>query len=311
MIRGVIDLGTNTVLMVVGKVEPNGEITVLGDYHNVGRLGKGVDSTGLILPETFQRIGSILQQYHKIGREEHRAEQIVGFGTSALRDASNRSRFIAAMKEESGVDLHLLSGDDEARLTWSGALFGLPVAPREIAVIDIGGGSTEVAWGRDRNFSNGVSVDTGAVRVTERFFREELPPSSLSVTEARDHCRTLFAENISLPMGTEVVGVAGTVTTLGAIYSGVEQFDAEAINGTKLPRSWIDKMTVELLGLSIEELQNIPQVASGREDIISGGALVLSTFMEVFGLEEIAVSTRGLRYGLLEESFAKQIPLTS
>ncbi|MGE3799514.1 MAG: Ppx/GppA family phosphatase [Candidatus Kapaibacterium sp.] len=306
-----IDLGTNTVLMVVGRVEPNGELTILGDYHRVGRLGKGVDSSGLILPETFQRIGSILQQYHKIGREEHRAEQIVGFGTSALRDASNRSQFIAAMKEESGVDLHLLSGDDEARLTWSGALFGLPIDAREIAVIDIGGGSTEIASGRDRTFSEGVSIDTGAVRVTERFFRGELPPSPLSITEARDYCRALFAESISLPIGTEVVGVAGTVTTLGAIYNGVEQFDAEAINSTKLPRHWIDKMTVEFLGLSIEELQQIPQVASGREDIISGGALVLSTFMEVFGLEEITVSTRGLRYGLLEESFAKQRPLTS
>ena len=308
MTRGVIDLGTNTVLMVVGSKEEGGKISVLTDCHRVGRLGKGVDETGIILPETFDRIGRILEEYREIGLD-HGAEIIEGFGTSALRDAENRDEFIGAMREQSGIQLNLLSGADEARLTWSGALFGLPVRDGETGVIDIGGGSTEVARGNVNCFIEGVSVDTGAVRVTERFFRGGLPPSDDAIAEAREHCRSLFGQISPLPSGSTVVGVAGTVTTLGAIHNDIEQFDAEEINGTLLTREWVGKQLEALSGLSLDALREIPQIARGREDIITGGVLVLETFMEIFGVEEIIVSTRGLRYGLLNELLSSGSPL--
>lgn len=302
MTRAVIDLGTNTVLMAIGSKEASGTITILGDYHQVGRLGKGVDESGKIMPETFERIGTIFQRYSQLAHE-HGAESISAYGTSALRDASNRDDFIVAMKEVSDVDLFLLSGLDEARLTWEGALFGFPPDQREVIVLDIGGGSTEIARGKNALFSEGISLDVGAVRVTERFFQNTLPPSSEAVRNARSYCRNIFQEVDALPEKKMVVGVAGTVSTLGAIHQGVERFDADEINGTPLSYNWIHQKTEELLSLPLEALRAIPQITKGRADVISGGALVLDVFMEVFDVEEIIVSTRGVRYGLLKEAF--------
>ena len=300
-----IDLGTNTLLMVVGSMELNGEIQVFADEHEVGRLGKGVDETGLILPETFDRIAKILKQYHQIAHE-HGAEQIIGFGTSALRDARNRDLFIKTMKERTGVELQLLSGTDEARLTFQGALFGLEVDDKDIAVIDIGGGSTEVAQGSKKEFQQGVSVDVGAVRVTERFFQGTLPPPTMAIAEARAFIRSAFLETLVLPSKRAVVGVAGTVTTLGALFNSVKNFDSETINGIKLSKKWIHDTTEHLIKLSLGEIREVPQIMPGRADIITGGALVLDEFMQTFDVEEIVVSTRGLRYGLLTQQLCQE-----
>lgn len=300
MILSTIDLGTNTVLMVTGRLTAAGRIEVLGDEHAIGRLGKGVDAAGTILPETFERIATIIGHYREIA-EGYGAAQITAYGTSALRDARNREEFIAAVKEKTGVELRLLSGDREAELTWRGALFGLPLEEKNVAVIDIGGGSTEIAFGSDGEFVRGSSVDVGAVRVTERFFENTLPPSSSAITAARDFTKELFSRAISLPSQKIVVGVAGTVTTLAAMETGIQEFDPDAINGRRLSRDWIAKTTEGLLTSTIDEIRKIEQVVHGREDILPGGALVLSEFMREFDLPEIVVSTRGLRYGLLEE----------
>lgn len=304
MVISAIDLGTNTVLMVTGRMAASGEIQILGDEHTVGRLGKGVDAAGTILPETFDRIAEILGRYREIA-EGHGAERIAGYGTSALRDARNRDEFIATMKERAGVELHLLSGEREAELTWRGALFGLQLEERHVAVIDIGGGSTEIAFGSDGTFIRGTSVDVGAVRVTERFFGDRLPPHPSAITAARDFTREILDGAISLPPEKTVVGVAGTVTTLGAMNAGIPHFDADAINGRKLAREWIDVVAERLLTSTIEEIRAIRQVVHGREDILPGGVLVLSEFMKKFDVPEILVSTKGLRYGLLEEEMKK------
>lgn len=299
-ILSTIDLGTNTVLMATGRMTASGTIEILGDEHAIGRLGKGVDAAGTILPETFDRIAEILKRYREIA-ESLGAERVTGYGTSALRDARNRPEFIAAMKERTGVELNLLSGADEARLTWRGALFGLPLLERHVAVIDIGGGSTEVAFGEDGEFVQGTSVDVGAVRVTERFFGYDFPPPSSAITAARDFTRENFERTPSLPDGSVVVGVAGTVTTLAAMEAELHSFDPDAINGRRLSREWIERTIERLLGSTIDQIRAIEQVVPGREDILPGGGLVLDEFMKAFDVPEIVVSTRGLRYGLLEE----------
>ena len=304
MILGTIDLGTNTVLMVVGSKEPSGTVRILADEHDVGRLGKGVDANGLILPETFDRIARILTRYRLIA-EELGAEKIIGFGTSALRDARNRDQFIAAMMEQAGVELQLLSGTDEAELSFQGALFGLQGDTDQIAVIDIGGGSTEIAQGVGKSFLQGVSINVGAVRVTERFFGGELPPSKSAVADAREFIRTAFLETLRLPTQTTVVGVAGTITTLGAMSMGLDRFDPREVNGARLSGQWIRKTTEALLKLGLEEIKEILQVMEGREDIITGGGLVLDEFVRAFDVKEIIVSTQGLRYGLLMQQLER------
>lgn len=303
-ILSTIDLGTNTVLMVTGRMTASGEIQILGDEHEIGRLGKGVDRTGTILPETFERIAEILNRYRTIA-QGYGSARVVGYGTSALRDARNRDEFIAAMKEQAGVELRLLSGAREAELTWRGALFGLPLRERDVAVLDIGGGSTEVAFGSDGTFVRGSSVDVGAVRVTERFLGGTFPPDPSAITAARHFTTEAFGGAISLPTAPIVVGVAGTVTTLGAMHAGITSFDPDAINGLRLSREWIATTTQQLLCSTINEIRAIEQVVHGREDILPGGALVLNEFMNAFNVPELVVSTRGLRYGLLEQELQR------
>lgn len=297
--QSIIDLGTNTVLMVTGQPTDDGGITILGDEHRVGRLGKGVDGAGKIREETFDRIAGIFSEYRAIA-EELGADSIRAFGTSALRDAANRDDFIAAMRERTGIEPELVSGKDEAIWTWTGALFGHEVGAEPTTVLDIGGGSTEIGSGASGAFRTGTSVDVGAVRVTERFFGETLPPDPERVADARRFTRELFSGAVQDEwVDGPVVGVAGTVTTLAAIFGTLTEFDPETIDGMKLPSEWIHTFTDSLLRMSLEEIETIPQVIKGREDILPGGALVLSEFVRTFDVPEIVVSTRGLRYGLL------------
>ncbi len=296
MIFSTIDIGTNTILMLTLQGEAGEGVRVLGDEHEIARLGKGVDATRTIMAETFDRVAGYLLRYRSIA-EGLGSERIIAFGTSALRDARNREEFIAAMRERTGITIELLSGQEEAELTYRGALFGLPAGSGRYGVIDIGGGSTEIAHGVGSRLERGVSVDIGAVRVTERFI-PAFPPLSDQIDAARSYAREALQEAIDLPDAMTMVGVAGTVTTLGAIAIGMERFDADELNGARLTRPAIGRITSELASMPLDQIRAIPQVHPDRADVLLGGALILDEFMSHYDLSSITVSTRGVRYGV-------------
>lgn len=299
MILSTIDIGTNTILMVTAQGSPGGAIQILGDEHAIARLGKGVDASRTILPETFGRVAKFLLRYRQIA-ESHHADRIVAFGTSALRDARNQQQFIAEMAERTGITIQVLSGQEEAQWTYRGALFGLAAAPTPspIAVLDIGGGSTEIAVGDGASLQHSISLDIGAVRLAERCF-SGLPPSAAELSNAREFARKELASTFNLPPQTVAVGVAGTVTTLGAMHAGMEQFNAESLNGRWLPAGVIGTTVGRLAGLTLAETEAIPQINSGRADIILAGAIILEEFMKRHQLPQLMVSTRGVRYGVM------------
>jgi exopolyphosphatase / guanosine-5'-triphosphate,3'-diphosphate pyrophosphatase len=292
----VIDLGTNTALMVTGRRCPDGTIEVVDDAHAIARLGKGVDAQRRIPPETAARVCGLLAHYRDRARSLG-AAQIAVYGTSALRDASNKEEFITRVRQEVGIELRVVSGADEARLTFVGAGFGLAL-PDRYGVVDLGGGSTELAVGADGRIAPSQSVDVGAVRITERFF-PCFPPPQAQQEAARIAIRHLLGQFFPYPPDVPLVGVAGTVTTLGAIDRGLERFDAEELNGHFLEAARVDELSDLLLGLSIEEIQAIPQVEEQRADIIAAGALILRLALRQWGCQGVLVSTRGIRYGLL------------
>lgn len=295
-IQAVIDLGTNTILMVTGRRRADGSVEVLDDAHAIARLGKGVDAQRRILPETLSRVCGFLAQYRRRA-ERLGAERITAYGTSALRDAADKEEFIARVKEETGVELIEVSGVEEAGLTFRGAAFGLEL-PERYAVLDIGGGSTELAVGALGQVEQSASVDVGAVRVTERFF-PSLPPSPAQLEEAGAMIRQELSRLFPYPQGVPLMGVAGTVTTLGAIDRDIERFDAEELNGHFLARERVEALAARLLSLPYEAVRQIPQIHEQRADIISAGALILRQALERFGCPGLIVSTRGIRYGLL------------
>ena len=294
--QAIIDLGTNTILMVVGRLQADGKTEILADLHAIARLGKGVDAKGHILPETLERVGEFFQDYKKRALSLG-ADQISAFGTSALRDAANREDFIASIKRLSGIEVFTLSGREEARLTFAGAGFGIEL-PKCYCVLDIGGGSTELAYGSHGHVQQLASVDLGAVRITERHF-DRLPPSSAQLEAARATIREQLGKLFTYPAGVALVGVAGTATTIGALASGVEDFNAASLNGHILPQSKVAKITAYLATLELERIRAIRQIHPQRADIITAGALILSTALDLFQCSELIVSTRGIRYGLL------------
>ncbi|MFH1570468.1 MAG: Ppx/GppA phosphatase family protein [Gemmatimonadota bacterium] len=296
-VAAAIDLGTNTLLMTVGRAGADGRAEILDDLHAIARLGQGVDAARRIAPAALERVAVLLQRCRRRA-EELGAAQVQAFGTSALRDAANRDEFIAAVAQRTGVSLQVLSGQEEAGLTFRGAAFGLEL-PDRYAVLDIGGGSTELAVGAGARLEQSASVDVGAVRLAERHF-PCLPPTPAQRQAAAQTVRQVLTGLFSLPPDVPLVGVAGTVTTLGAMDLGLTAFDAEALNGHLLPAARVHALSGQLLSLPYEAIRQIPQVSEQRADIIGAGSLILDTFLRTWECPGIVVSTRGIRYGLLE-----------
>lgn len=295
MVFSTIDIGTNTILMVTLAVQAGGGIEVLGDEHSIARLGKGVDASRTILPETFDRVADYLVGYRETARSLG-AEWIVAFGTSALRDARNRDEFIAEMEERTSIHIETLSGHEEAELTYRG-LFGFRSGAHCQGVIDIGGGSTEIAFGSSQGLERSISLDIGAVRITERFF-PELPATQKQIDAARAFIRHELGLGFDLPSDVEMVGVAGTVTTLGAIAARMAEFDADELNGTRLTDEEISEITRDLSRMRVEEIIQMRGVHPERADVLLGGALILDEFMRSQDLPALTVSIRGVRYGV-------------
>ena len=294
-----VDLGTNTILMVAGRRSSDrpGDIEILDDAHAIARLGQGVDAERRIQPGAVDRVCDCMVRYRDRAARAG-ATWIRAYGTSALRDAANKLEFIAEVAARTGVELVELSGAEEARLTFTGAAFGLDL-PERYGVVDIGGGSTELALGRG-TVEQSISVDVGAVRVSERFF-PSLPPSRRQTEDAKEMIADVMSGLFEVPSGIPVVGVAGTVTTLGALDRGTERFDAAELDGHLLHGFRVAELSEMLLELSLDEIRRFPQVSDQRADIITAGSLILRRFMEQSGLPSVTVSTKGIRYGLLQQ----------
>ena len=291
-----IDIGTNTVLLLVAEVHGT-NLEPIEHGYAIARLGQGVDERRNISQEAMDRVAGVLGDYMRISREQQ-VERIVACGTSALRDAHNRNEFLQFVKTRFGLEVMVLSGEEEAELTYVGALSEFPSEQEgEYAVIDIGGGSTEVITGTRSEVQSAMSLDIGCVRLTERFLNQTPPdPESLkrAVTMIREHSRSLPEMN----RATRLVGVAGTVTTLAAIDLNLPHYDPLAVSGHVLPMTGIQQIFNRLSVKSLNELKAVPQIHIGRADIIVAGVVILIELMKLTGRDEITVSDRGLRYGL-------------
>ncbi len=298
-----IDIGTNTILMVIAEYDENSGMKVLHDEHAIARLGKGVDAQHRILPETVQRVEKVLDKYRSIAHSFDIAT-IVACGTSALRDATNRYEFIEYIHQKLGIRISVLSGTDEAQLTFLGALVGWWNEDLPVGVLDIGGGSTELSIGKGLILKKSSSIDVGSVRLTERILKSS-PPTDTEIQTASQFIKEHIHQFPPLESNTALVGVAGTVTTLAAIDLGLVDFRAEKIHTHKLSIEAIRKVFDTLKQLNVSQLKTIPAIHPDRADIIVAGTLILLTIMEALSIEHITVSTQGLRYGIAYNALNK------
>ncbi|HEX9829049.1 MAG TPA: Ppx/GppA phosphatase family protein [Bacteroidota bacterium] len=302
---GAIDIGTNTILLLVADIQPDGTLVVVRDEHAIARLGKGVDAHQMILSETFERAVEFLQPYQSVMTAE-RVEVMTVCGTSFLRDAQNKNEFIEFVQQKLGLQIRVLSGDEEGDLTYLGGIseFRTPGKKSDFAVLDIGGGSTELTVGTDSTVSHRVSFDIGSVRLTERFLKTS-PPATGGLESAREYIRTHLQRHPHVPSSARLIGVAGTLTTLAAMELNLKHYDRTAVSGHVLTRATVNNIFEELSSKNLDELKAYPQILPARADILLAGILILREILDTLEREEVTVSDRGLRFGMAIEA-AKQ-----
>ncbi|MCC6550214.1 MAG: hypothetical protein IT279_09115 [Ignavibacteriaceae bacterium] len=292
-----IDIGTNTVLMLISGW--NGSVlSEFEDFYEIPRIGKDLGKTGVISREKKDLLISVLSKF----KEKALAEGVRHFilaGTSAFRLASNSREIIGEIKQKLDLDLIVISGLDEARLSYLGAT-GLSQGERFL-VVDIGGGSTEVVRGNKIQSDAAISLPVGVVAITESKGKKT-PPIFSDISALKEE---LFSSYRKIPftLGDHdtVIAVAGTPTTLAAIKAGLDVYDENKIEGMILTTGELQEFSFLLNLLSTDEILKKYPIVKGREDVITAGNFILTFLCEYLGIKQITVSTRGLRYGMLFE----------
>ncbi|MGE0632271.1 MAG: Ppx/GppA family phosphatase [Pseudobdellovibrionaceae bacterium] len=292
-----IDLGTNSFLCLIAEVENGRILSVIDDHAKVVRLGQGVHQSRAFHPDALQRADVCLGEFRKT-IDKYGVKKVRAVATSAARDAKNGSEFFAIC-ERYKIDVNVISGEEEARISFCGAISGLSESLEPRVVLDIGGGSTEIIKGQGRKVLDSESLDVGCVRLTELFHAQD----KLSEKDLQD--MIAFAEKTISPLASrmkepnlEVIAVAGTPTALAAMEIGMwdeKQVDGYQFSIEKL-KEWMEKLSF----ISKEERVKKYGIEAGRADIIPAGCVLLWVSAKELGVSKISTSTRGVRYGLAE-----------
>ncbi|MGJ5899121.1 Ppx/GppA phosphatase family protein [Streptomyces niveiscabiei] len=302
-----VDCGTNSIRLLVADVDPvSGELVDLDRRMTIVRLGQGVDRTGRLAPEALERTFAACREYAAVIKELG-AERVRFVATSASRDAENRDEFVRGVLEILGVEPEVVTGDEEAAFSFTGATRELTARPdlaTPYLVVDIGGGSTEFVVG-DTDVRAARSVDVGCVRMTERHLVHEGtvtdPPTEAQIAAMRadiEAALDLAEETVPLREARTLVGLAGSVTTLSAIAQDLPEYDSSRIHHSRISYGTVRELTEWLLRSTHAERAAIGSMHPGRVDVIGAGALVLLSIMERTGAEEVVVSEHDILDGI-------------
>ena len=320
---GAIDIGTNSVLMLV--VETRAAVPVaarpLLDLSTITRLGQGVDAHGRLDPEAVERTLACLRDYAR-RLERLRVDRLAVVSTSAARDADGVGDFAQRVKQILGVELQVISGQHEAQLACRGALGELPFEGA-VGVCDVGGGSTEIVqgmWMPDRKaaerfaIERAMSLNIGAVRLTERHLNSD-PPGPEQIQELEAYVESLLSSSLGVPLAPALarawVGIGGTITTLASMELGLATYDSGRVHGFELTVERVRALLARLRSCSLRERQKIVGLNPKRADVILAGACIVLQVMQWAGISKLAVSDRGVRWALVDELQDAAGPLAS
>ena len=298
-----IDIGTNTILCLIAELKNDASFDVFDDLAEITRLGQGVHQTGRISPEGEERSLKVLQRY--LERCKHlNVEEIIAVGTSALRDARNSADVRARFKEQLGLDVRVISGDEEAEYSFLAVQQGLPLNRRELLVVDVGGGSTELIRGNAAGVVEAISINVGSVRLTEQFFHsdpvqtEECEKMVVAIEKELTRLPNQWLKDSSI---LTLVGIAGTFTTLSAVEKKLVCYTHGEVHGSRLTLIEVRRQVALFQGKTIAERRAIAGLEPKRADVILAGACLIERIMTLFHSERVIVSDQGVRYGLLHE----------
>ena len=291
-----VDLGTNSTRLLVADVE-DGDIQDVVRETRVTRLGEGVDARGKLLPLPIARVRNVLTDFRRT-IETLGAERTLAIATSAIRDADNGESFLGEIEWSYGFATRLLTGHDEALLTFRGVTSDRRVADRTV-IVDLGGGSTELVAADEDGVRWHDSLDMGSVRLTERFLHSD-PPTGSELDACANAVRALLAERV--PDGVRAaastaIGVAGTITSVAALDLGLDDYDREQVHGHVLTLDALERQLERLASIPVEERRGIRPLDPERAPVIVAGVAIVREIVDFLGLDAIEVSERDILDG--------------
>ncbi len=297
-----IDVGTNTTLLLVARLDASGRLEPIAERAEITRLGRGIGAGGVLGRPGIDATLAALRDYAAIARREGAA--IAAVGTEALRRAPNGDDFLRPAAEILGVPIEVIDGQREAALTFRAVVESFPEARQgDLAVVDIGGGSTEIVLARDGRSTSARSLPLGSVRLTEQQVRHDpIAPDELASLRA---AVSAGLAGISFPRGATVVGVAGTVTSLAAMAESMATYDPARVHGYRLTRAALDAQIARLAATRQADREQIVGLDPRRADVILAGAVILEGIAAASGADAVRVSDRGIRWGLMHELAAR------
>jgi len=298
-----IDCGTNSIRLLIADVDvASSQLTDVVRLMETVRLGEGVDRTGEFSAAALERTFAACDRYADQIRT-HGVSQVEFVATSASRDVSNRDEFVSGVNSRLGVPPSVITGEQEAQLSFAGAVkaLGGQIGTEQALVVDIGGGSTEFVRGSvARGVSAAHSVDIGCVRMTERHLRDDPPSYEQVIAATADIDAAIAAADAQVDFGLAqtLVGLAGSVTTVAALALGLEEYDANVINGSRVSAADVDSIATSLLMMKRTDRARLGVMHPGRVDVIGGGALVLDRILKATGLASVLVSEHDILDGI-------------
>ena len=304
-LRAVLDIGSNTIRLLIAKVAQDQTFQKIHYQHHIARLGKGLQLSGKLGEAGQQRAMSIFKQIIEVCQSFGvQANEIIAVATAAVREASNGQAFVTDVREQTNLNIQIISGELEARLALSGARRGLSqVVGEDMLLFDIGGGSTEFTRVRQGQIVDSTSMKLGVVRLTESYVNSDpiTNPEYQAMQDAAfkvlQEVESFWGNNLQRP--TYLVGTAGTVTTLAAIVQELSKYDAAKIDGFQIPRKRFADLRDDLLAMTNAKRLAIPALEKGREDVIVAGLAIIDVMLSHWGYETMISVDSGLLVGLL------------
>ena len=301
MIISSIDIGTNTILLLIAEADPAAKSikSILNEFR-IPRIGKGLLPNHPLNSKKVKELYAILDEYRKI-ISKNKSEHVILTATNAFRIASNADEIIREVKNRFGFDIKVVNGKEEARLSYLGAI-GNYLDNKRTMVIDIGGGSTEIIFGQDGKIKFNESYQIGVVSGTENFLKRQ-PPLNEDISKFKDFIfntlKKIDKKNLS-PERT--IAIAGTPTTLACMKIGIDHYDEFEIEGSTLSREELFNFINQLSKLSFDEIKlKYKSIVEGRADVLLAGTIILHSILDYFGINEVIVSTKGIRYGAIAD----------
>lgn len=302
-----IDIGSNTTLFLLADADASGKLQIVEESSLVNGIGEDVFKTGALSLETIEKNTDIVNRLVKTA-ESKGAGDIIIVGTAALRKAKNSVELIDSVKKETGIGIEILSGEQEAMLTYKGFMSGKAAITKPVILIDVGGGSSEFVFAIDRKVEKSFSLDIGAVSLLKKF-PDLGDPADLIVAESMRRYTSEFLKDIDGTVKNiypDLVLSGGTATALAALNKELDSYEGEVIEGAALKRDWIDDILKKFLSLNLEQREKLLHFEPDRASVIIGGTIIVLGIMNHFNFENCKVTHRGIRFGAIVRKLPKK-----